>query len=145
MVLAGEHMWVIAGGTIHKIIFEEGRIVDTYDLSFEGTTLNPSSMCFDGENVWIGDRQRAVIAKVNPDDGQVMQMITVAQVSAGIHDLASDGENTWALVADQVVKLRASDGELLGRYDVGDGANRLRHDGTYIWVTNSESDILIRF
>ena len=64
---------------------------------------------------------------------------------AGVRDLASDGENVWALVSSYVVKFRASNGELLGSYDVGPGAARLRYDGTHIWVTNPETGTLIRF
>jgi hypothetical protein len=75
----------------------------------------------------------------------VLQAIPVAKIGAGVRDLTSDGENIWALVSNYVIKFRASDGELLGSYDVGLGAARLRYDGTYVWVTNPESGTLIRF
>lgn len=145
MALHGEHMWILVGDFVLKVDYYENRIVGSYDLSFDDAGLVPQSVTAGGESIWVGGQGRDVVVKVRPGDGQVLQVVEVAKLGAGVRDLAHDGENVWALVSSFVVKFRASDGELLGSYDVGPGAARLRYDGTYIWVTNPESGVLIRF
>jgi hypothetical protein len=56
--------------------------------------------------------------------------------------VAFDGANIW--VANQssnnVTKLRANDGSVLGTYSVGTWPNGIAFDGANIWVTNSSSN-----
>lgn len=138
-------MWILVGGFVLKVDYYENQIVGSYDLSFDDAGLVPQSVTHGGESVWVGGQGRDVVVEVRPSDGQVLQVVEVAKLGAGVRDLAYDGENVWALVSSFVVKFRASDGKLLGSYDVGPGAARLRYAGTYIWATNPESGILIRF
>jgi hypothetical protein len=145
MAMYGEHMWILVGDFVLKVDYYENQIMGSYDLSFDDAGLVPQSVTAGGESIWVGGRDRDVVVKVRPDDGQVLQVVEVAKLGAGVRDLAYDGDNVWTLVSSFVVKFRASDGELLGSYDVGPGAARLRYDGTYIWVTNPESGVLIRF
>jgi hypothetical protein len=145
MALYGEHMWILVGDFALKVDYYENQIVGSYDLSFDATGLVPQCVTHGTESIWVGGRNRDVVVQVRPGDGQVLQVVPVAKFGAGVRDLAYDGENVWALVANYVVKFQASDGELLGSYDVGPGAARLRYDGTYIWVTNPENGTLIRF
>jgi hypothetical protein len=145
MTLYGDHMWVLVGDFVLKVDYYENQIVGSYNLSFDDAGLVPQSVTSGGENVWVGGQDRDVVVKVRPGDGQILQRVEVAKLGAGVRDLACDSENVWALVSSFVVKFRASDGELLGSYDVGPGAAQLRYDGTYIWVTNPESGVLIRF
>ena len=55
--------------------------------------------------------------------------------------LAFDGANIWVANAwsDNVTKLRASDGSLLGTYTAGDYPRALAFDGANIWVANDYS------
>ncbi len=44
----------------------------------------------------------------------------------------------WAtLSTDAVAKIRASDGKLLGTFDVGNGPRGVAFDGSHIWVVTS--------
>jgi DNA-binding beta-propeller fold protein YncE len=58
-------------------------------------------------------------------------------VGNGPLGIAFDGANMW--VANRpdgtVIKLRASDGKLLGTFPAADGPYGVAFDGTYIWVT----------
>ena len=62
-----------------------------------------------------------------------------AVVHAGI---AFDGANIWVANygSNNVTKLRASDGAILGTYAVGSNPVGIAFDGANIWVTNSGSD-----
>jgi hypothetical protein len=52
--------------------------------------------------------------------------------------LAFDGSSMWVanLNSDNVMKLRASDGEILGTYAVGSLPAEIAFDGANVWVTN---------
>ena len=52
--------------------------------------------------------------------------------------LVFDGANIWVANdgSNSVTKLRASDGQVLGTFDVGSGAEGMVFDGTSIWVSH---------
>src|SRR5213594_2361930 len=56
--------------------------------------------------------------------------------------VAFDGANIWTAnqLDDTVTELRASDGALLGTFQVGDGPIAVAFDGSNIWVANSLSN-----
>ena len=65
----------------------------------------------------------------------------------GPHGLAFDGANIWVANwnDDTVTKLRASDGSLVGTYNVNANApDALAFDGANIWVANYESDTVTK-
>src|SRR5436190_5291202 len=55
-----------------------------------------------------------------------------------LFDLASDGANIWVTndFVNTVTKLRASDGVILGTFDVGVNPRYITFDGTNIWIGN---------
>jgi hypothetical protein len=145
MAMYQDDMWILVGDSVLKVNYYENQILGSYNLSFDDTPLTPQSIGHCGGSAWVGVRDRDLVVEVRPSDGQVLQVVPVAKLGAGVRDLTCDGENVWVLVANYVVKFRASDGELLGSYDAGIGAARIRYDGTYVWVTNPETGTLIRF
>ena len=52
--------------------------------------------------------------------------------------IAFDGANIWVgnALSNNVTKLRASDGEVLGTYATGKNPNGIAFDGVNLWVTN---------
>jgi hypothetical protein len=81
----------------------------------------PLSMTFDGANIWVADGGNiGKVAKVRASDGALLQVISIP-TNAGIGGLAFDGLNVWVTMgySDTVIKLRASDGAILGTFPVG--------------------------
>lgn len=60
--------------------------------------------------------------------------------------MAFDGINVWVtnFFSRNVMKLRPSDGALLGTFSVGDGAAGIAYDGTYISVVNNGSNTVTK-
>ena len=60
--------------------------------------------------------------------------------------MAFDGANIWVsnFVFNTVTKLRASDGEAQGTFNVGSEPYGVVFDGANIWVTNSDSDTMTK-
>src|SRR5438045_16570 len=70
-----------------------------------------------------------------PDASDTIQSFPVEPNPEG---LAFDGENIWAtsVGSNNVTKLRASDGALLGIFPAGGPNTYIVFDGSNIWVTN---------
>jgi len=66
-------------------------------------------------------------------------MVT-SMLEAGLR-VAFDGVDIWVSnqLSNNVTKLRASDGAILGTFLVGSQPNGLAFDGADIWVTNQSS------
>lgn len=60
--------------------------------------------------------------------------------------VAFDGAHVWIAnhLSDDVTKLRAADGELLGTFRAGTGPSAVAFDGANIWVTNRGSNNVIK-
>jgi DNA-binding beta-propeller fold protein YncE len=59
-------------------------------------------------------------------------------VGPGVSGIAFDGANIWVIVnkTKSVTKLRASDGVILGYFNIGKGPSGVAFDGANIWVAN---------
>lgn len=82
----------------------------------------PQGVVFDGSSIWvasIGTTGTGTLNKLRASDGASLGMFT--ELSAV--SLAFDGINIWAAVipADQVLKVRASDGTIQGVIYAGNG------------------------
>jgi outer membrane protein assembly factor BamB len=71
---------------------------------------------------------------------EVTKFTTGCALTSG---LAYDGANLWVgcPVENQVVRFRASDGELLGSFPVGNSPGGLAFDGANVWVANLEGTL----
>jgi hypothetical protein len=67
--------------------------------------------------------------------------VTTFTVGSYPFGIAFDGANIWVAnwTSNNVYKLRASDGAILGTFAVGTNPNAARFDGVNIWVTNDGS------
>ena len=57
-----------------------------------------------------------------------------------LNGLAFDGTNIWVSTSGNVIKLRASDGTILGTFPVANFPVGVAFDGTNIWVANYTSN-----
>ncbi len=86
-------------------------------------------------------------SQANPNQIAILKWYpanTSAQFSVGRSPwgVAFDGSNVWVsnFSSDTVIKLRASDGSLLGTFKTGNGPTAMAFDGENLWVANSGSD-----
>jgi len=125
--------------------------IGRYGLPTENQTTR--GVAFDGGNIWVANPGDGTVSKVNPATS-VVQTISVGPgtVPTG---LVFDGASIW--VADsgqiqtttasgsgqlvryfsgnQVTRIRASDGAIVGTFAVGTGPTGMVFDGGNVWVT----------
>jgi hypothetical protein len=100
---------------------------------------NPTSMVFDGTNIWVGNSSNNSLAKIRASDGTTLGIFNVGQQ---VNKLAFDGANIWVANAGPgtVTKIRASDGANLGSFPAGPGADGVAYDGANLWISNPSAN-----
>jgi len=141
----GEYIWALVADSVVKLDAIDGAIEGTYYFDFDSAGFTPESIVYDGENIWVGGRDRDLAVKLSANDGSILHVTPLAKLGAGVPDLAFDGEYIWALVADMAIKLRSSDGIVVETYYAANGASSLVFDGESIWVADTQNGNLIRF
>ena len=97
---------------------------------------------FDGVNLWLTGGG-SLVDKVRASDLASTRFLVCEQIDcAELTGIAFDGANVW--IADEkypsIIKLRASDDAVLGRFAVGGQPAGVAFDGANIWVTNTLSN-----
>lgn len=123
--------------------------------SFKAPGNFPTGITYDGENLWVADRQTKLIYCVNPDNGKVIRSIpTPAYWPTG---LCWDGKFLWAAdvkgglplsenYTGLIYKLDPENGDILHTvYAPGNRPRGLAFDGKYLWCTDNGSDEIIQF
>jgi len=184
MAFDGANIWVTSGGStsITKLRASDGALLGTFPVgtitvgaTFDGTYVwlanwgyeansltrvrldgsvegvypigpyGPYGIIFDGANVWVSTLYSHLV-KIRASDGAVLGDYLTNSGDTPGHHLAFDGANIWVPNANlnTVSKLRASDGELLGTFPVGQYPFGIVFDGSSIWVANLGDDSLSR-
>ncbi len=136
---------------VNKICAHSGKIVKSYNAPGNF----PTGMTYDGENLWVADRQAKLIYCIDPENGKVIRSIpTPAYWPTG---LTWDGEYLWAAdvkgglplsenYTGMIYKLDPKNGNVL--HSVVAPGNRprgLAFDGRYLWCADNGSDEIIQF
>lgn len=139
MAFDGGVMWLAsrATGIVARIRASDGKLISSTSV---GTTA--VGLAFDGADMWIAGsdavwrfRAGGPIAAQYVDDYPI----------SGAQYLAYDGQDMWITTnAGTVVKLRGTDGVLLGTFPVGTSPAEVAFDGTSVWVVNGGSDDVTR-
>ncbi len=145
----GESIWALVGDSVVKVRAADGEVADTYYFDFDDAGFTPASILFDGDSIWVGGRDRDLAIKMNPSNGEILQVVQLAKWGEGVPDLAFDGEYVWALVADSMVKVRAADGEFIDTYyfdfdTAGFRPLSLTFDGEALWVGGRDRDLALK-
>ncbi len=128
----GADIWVAnySDDTVTKLLASTGAVIGTYNV---GT--GPFAVAFDGQNIWVVNTGSNVTV-LQASSGNLVNTYSVGNAPEGI---AFDGANMWVTnnTDNTVMKIRASDGTLLGTYSTGANSApyELAFDGTYMWVT----------
>jgi hypothetical protein len=149
----GAHIWVanngngvLGGGSYSIFRASDGIELATYGVCLSGCPT--TGVAFDGVHVWItakGSTDSAVI-RLTTGDNPGAQTGSTPLGAVNPVALAFDGTNMWVVkkTSNQVSKLRASDGVVLGTFDVGLSPVAVAFDGANIWVANSGSGTVSR-
>src|SRR6266446_8158678 len=138
MAFDGANIRVTSGGSqfITKLRASDGALLGTFPV---GTiTLGAT---FDGTYVWLANwgYNANSLTRVRPDDGSVEGVYPIG--TYGPYGLIFDGANIWvSTLYSHLVKIRASDGAVLGDYLTNSGDTpgyHLAFDGANIWVPNA--------
>jgi DNA-binding beta-propeller fold protein YncE len=100
--------------------------------------IAPTGILYDGAFLWVADGGDNRLKKVNPANGQVVQMVDVGN---GPAYLVFDGTNIWVpnFFSHSVTVVRAATGQVLAQL-VDNGLNRpicAAFDGERVLVTNN--------
>jgi hypothetical protein len=95
----------------------------------------PTSVEFDGANIWVGNRDSSNVTKLRANDGSLAGTYSAGN---GAYGMAFDGANIWVSnhYDDLVTKIKASDGSFVGAYGVGNEPHGVAFDGANIWVAS---------
>jgi hypothetical protein len=123
------------------------------------TGMDPFGMAFDGANIWVANNASSTVTKFRANDGALIGTFSVS-VPLG---LCFDGANIWVTsypafggaagarppgkspaLGNTVTKLRASDGKVLGTFNVGNGPWWPTFDGANVWVPLTGDNTVIK-
>lgn len=104
---------------------------------------NAVLLAFDGANMWVvsGQQLSSSVTKLRASDGA-----NLGTFNAGTERplcIAFDGANMWVSNGEDstVVKIRTSDGVMVGAFPVGFSPNGMAFDGANIWVTHGSRSV----
>src|SRR5439155_164608 len=96
-------------------------------------------LAFDGANIWAANRGLDTLTELRASDGGLVRTIPLGGQTQP-QALAFDGANIWAAGAfGKVFKVRATNGEVLGSFNIGGDPQGIAFDGANIWITSSRS------
>ena len=136
-------MWVcnaVGSAIVTKLSASDGKVLGTFSVNSVGYAV-----IFDGTHVWVANSLGTVTRLKTDGTNAGVFGLGAAGEPFG---LAFDGANIW--VADDqaqgmLVKLRASDGAVLGSFLVGGtGPYGIAFDGVHIWVANGNNLVQVR-
>ncbi|HZS18529.1 MAG TPA: hypothetical protein VFA51_11420 [Candidatus Udaeobacter sp.] len=137
MAFDGANIWVTSGQSqyITKLRASDGTLLGTFPV---GTITVGAT--FDGTYVWLANWGYGAnsLTRVRLD-GSVEGVYPIGP--HGPYSLMFDGTNIWvSTLESHVIKMRASDGVVLGDYSTTTGSSPCLHlafDGANVWVTNN--------
>ncbi len=148
MYFDGKNMWVSdhINLTLGKVRASDGKILLT--VGSDGQ----SAITSDGENIWVGEGEDGGVEKFRESDGTLLGNFPIQPGSLGAIDgIAFDGTFIWVATGDYIktsqptlVKLRVSDGAVVGTVQVAAGANYLAFDGANLWTTGNNAVTKVR-
>ena len=136
LVCDGANVWVA------NLDEREVRKVNTSSLAVQGPfdAGGPAAaLAFDGVNIWVANRGLDTLTELRASDGGLVRTVPLGGQTQP-QALAFDGANIWAAGAfGKVFKVRATNGEVLGSFNIGGDPQGIAFDGANIWITSSRS------
>ncbi|MCF8231684.1 MAG: hypothetical protein K9J27_05785 [Bacteroidales bacterium] len=123
--------------------------------SFKNPGNYATGMTFDGESLWIADRQEDVLYKINPENGKIIGSIS----SPGYWPMGLTWDGTHLWNADikggipesenydgKIYKIDPKDGTIVHTVNAPTKRPRgLAYDGEYFWCVDGANDEIVQF
>ena len=95
----------------------------------------PTSLAFDGTNIWVANADSDTVQKINPATGSVSSPFPAG---ANPIALAFDGANLWVanFLSNLVQRIDPATGIITASVQVGNNPIALAFDGANLWVAN---------
>ena len=137
----GTNVWVVNSGGLQKLS-SSGSYLSTYSLG-----SGPMAVAFDGVCwVWVACYSNNTVYRVEINKGTVEGPFGTGHLN-GPMNIVFDGANFWVsnTNSNNVTKLKASDGSVVGDYSVGGTFPRgMAYDGANIWVAVRDNNTVAR-
>jgi DNA-binding beta-propeller fold protein YncE len=106
--------------------------------------IGPDGIEKDGNSLVIASFDGGSVARVQPDNGDILQLVDVGGKPTAI--LSSETHGLWVAVFDtgEVVKIDRESFEIVERVIVGQGPVGLAVDETHLWVTNHDENTIAK-
>ena len=142
MLLDGDDLWIAAdpveapderGWTIWRLSTATGDLTALMEL--DGF---PRISVIEG-HLWVGNTGK--LWKVDLATGEIVRRIALPSIGFLTFDFAFDGNDIWLTTfgEPEVLKIDPNSGEIVEIFLVNDGGIFAASDGTYVYVSNSES------
>ena len=136
LVFDGQFIWV-AGTNAQLFRVSTDPTVVPIPVNLNINTA-VTGMAFDGTNLWVSTASNTApsVLTVRVSDSTVHTV----PFSFGNGPMAFDGSNSWvtsaasSTSAASIIKMRASDGQSLGSFAIGENPQAVAFDGSNIWV-----------
>lgn len=104
MAYDGRHFWIVdwQSNTINKVLPEDGSLINsipgpsslpTYDPRINASSAHPFGITWDGKALWVSDQEEDKIYRVNPDNGDILNVFD--SPGSNPKGLAWDGDSLW--------------------------------------------------
>ncbi len=136
MAFDGANVWVGGSGAVSKVRASDGTILGTFSV------CQPTELAFDGANIWITGYSCGTVAKLRASDGTVLGTFsTGGDLPTAI---AFDSQYMWVANSgsssfnSNVVKMRLTDGAIVSKFAIAQGAFAAAFDGADVWITGGD-------
>jgi len=99
----------------------------------------------DGSEVWIlatGPDGLPQVARIDPVSGKILTAVDLH--SSGIGDLAVGLGSVWVVSSDGLLRIDATTGHIIGRFDIGGVGGNVVVAGGAVWVTADGQPYVLR-
>ncbi|MCB0210062.1 MAG: hypothetical protein KDJ52_12070 [Anaerolineae bacterium] len=133
LVAEGDYLWTANNQdkTLSKIPMVNNNLGQTFTVKD-----HPVALAAAGNHIWVAHGDSAFVSKVLSSNGASVGTFSTGGHRAGA--LAFDGSQIWVITkeSDAVVRLRESDGKVLGVTKVGEALVDIVYDGSNVWVAD---------
>ncbi len=140
----GKNLWVgTASGYIYQVAPANGEILKEFKVASQYAY----GLCFDGESLWLAERDNHRIVKMDTSDGSILKVLEFPSYLS-LNGLAWVNGNLWmnnneeaSAIGDTTFIISPETGDIIERFiPNGEQPTGLTYDGKYIWTSDNKKD-----
>jgi sugar lactone lactonase YvrE len=132
----GTYVWVSTHATSVVRLRQDGSNAGTFAVG-----RGPLGIAYDGANIWVANNADGTVTKLRASDGATLGTFTVPGGTP--YAIAFDGVNIYVTSGVAVLKLRDSDGKVLGHYNIS--PTWIAFDGANMWTASTAFNFITKF